>query len=120
MDCRYAKPWKDLDTSVSYCLFFPYSPEHLALTIPKSKDMRQDVSVSINVSLRGATNISGSASALFVGGFSILEVDKVKTNFPFCIVVYKNIFHHVSSFQYLFQFEFSGISISTNIWRMIS
>lgn len=72
----YAKPWKDLDTSVSYCLFFPYSPEHLALTTPKSKDMRQDVSVSINVSLRGATNISGSASALFVGGFSILEVDK--------------------------------------------
>ncbi|KAF7130117.1 hypothetical protein RHSIM_Rhsim10G0015700 [Rhododendron simsii] len=72
----YAKPWKDLDTGVSYCLFFPYTPEHLALAIPKSKDMRQDISVSINVSLRGAKNISGSASALFVGGFSILEADK--------------------------------------------
>ncbi|XWS30400.1 hypothetical protein CRYUN_Cryun24cG0114100 [Craigia yunnanensis] len=36
-DCRvdppfvgYAKPWMDLDTGNSFCLFFPYSPEHLA------------------------------------------------------------------------------------------
>uniref|UniRef100_A0A5B7BTW7 BIG2 domain-containing protein n=1 Tax=Davidia involucrata TaxID=16924 RepID=A0A5B7BTW7_DAVIN len=82
-DCRvdppfvgYAKPWRDLDTGNSYCLFFPYSPEHLVRYIPKSKDMRQDISVSINASLREANHISGSASALFIGGFSILEIDK--------------------------------------------
>ncbi|CAL5408207.1 unnamed protein product [Camellia sinensis] len=83
-DCRvdptfvgYAKPWKDLSGN-SYCLFFPYSPEHLVHSIPKSKDMRQDLSVSVHVLLRGANHISGSASAsaLFVGGFSILEMDK--------------------------------------------
>ncbi|XP_028095694.1 nuclear pore complex protein GP210-like isoform X3 [Camellia sinensis] len=74
---RYAKPWKDLSGN-SYCLFFPYSPEHLVHSIPKSKDMRQDLSVSVHVLLRGANHISGSASAsaLFVGGFSILEMDK--------------------------------------------
>ncbi|KAA8548147.1 hypothetical protein F0562_004591 [Nyssa sinensis] len=82
-DCRvdppfvgYTKPWRDLDTGNSYCLFFPYSPEHLVLHLPKSKDMRQDISVSINASLREANHISGSASALFIGGFSILEIDK--------------------------------------------
>ncbi|KAL7244357.1 hypothetical protein ACSBR1_016574 [Camellia fascicularis] len=73
----YAKPWKDLSGN-SYCLFFPYSPEHYIHSIPKSKDMRQDLSVSVHVLLRGANHISGSASAsaLFVGGFSILEMDK--------------------------------------------
>lgn len=103
VDCRYTKPWKDLDTGVSYCLFFPYTPEHLALAIPKSKDMRQDISVSINVSLRGAKNISGSASALFVGGFSILEADKViKKNFPSVYLFTKLFSIHISSFQHLF------------------
>ncbi|CAB4305668.1 unnamed protein product [Prunus armeniaca] len=72
----YAKPWLDLDTGNSYCLFFPYSPEHLVRLIPKSKDMKPDISVSINASLRGADHVSGSASALFVGGFSILEMGK--------------------------------------------
>lgn len=79
MDYRYAKPWLDLDTGNSYCLFFPYSPEHLVRLIPKSKDMKPDISVSINASLRGADHVSGSASALFVGGFSILEMGKVVT-----------------------------------------
>ena len=44
LDCRvnlpfvgYAKPWMDLDTGNSFCLFFPYSPEHLVRTIPKLK-----------------------------------------------------------------------------------
>lgn len=72
----YAKPWRDLETGNSYCLFFPYSPEHLVGSIPKSKNMRQDVSVSINASVRGVDHISGSASALFVGGFSVLEMSK--------------------------------------------
>ena len=35
--CSYAKPWMDLDTGNSFCLFFPYSPEHLVRTIPKLK-----------------------------------------------------------------------------------
>ncbi|KAK9272744.1 hypothetical protein L1049_003121 [Liquidambar formosana] len=82
-DCRvdppfvgYTKPWKDLETGDSFCLFFPYSPEHLVRSIPISKDMRPDISVSINASLREANHVSGSASALFIGGFSVLEMDK--------------------------------------------
>lgn len=35
------------------------------------------ISVSISASLREAGRISGSASSLFIGGFSILETDKV-------------------------------------------
>ncbi|GAY46849.1 hypothetical protein CUMW_100160 [Citrus unshiu] len=74
----YAKPWMDLDTGNLYCLFFPYSPEHLLRSVPKSKDTSPFISVSVNASLREAHRISGSASAsaLFVGGFSILEMDK--------------------------------------------
>ncbi|GMH15008.1 hypothetical protein Nepgr_016849 [Nepenthes gracilis] len=72
----YAKPWRDLDTGDSYCLFFPYSPEHLANSAPKSNNTRQDISVSIHASLRDANDVSGSASALFIGGFSILEMKK--------------------------------------------
>ncbi|KAG8634965.1 hypothetical protein MANES_17G112100v8 [Manihot esculenta] len=74
----FAKPWVDLDTGNSYCLFFPYSPEHLIRlrSIPGLKDMRPYVSIAVNASLREATHVSGSASALFIGGFSILEMDK--------------------------------------------
>ncbi|KAJ9135376.1 hypothetical protein P3X46_032567 [Hevea brasiliensis] len=72
----YAKPWMDLDTGNSYCLFFPYSPEHLVRSIPRMKDMRPYISVSINASLKEANHVSGSVSALFIGGFSILEMDK--------------------------------------------
>ncbi|KAF5479668.1 hypothetical protein F2P56_000470 [Juglans regia] len=70
----YAKPRMDLDTGSTYCLFFPYSPEHLVHSMPKSKDMRPDISVSINASMREANHVSGSASALFIGGFSVLEM----------------------------------------------
>lgn len=72
----YAKPWMDLESGNSYCLFFPYSPEHLVHSVPRLKDMRPYVSISINVSLREASHVSGSASAIFIGGFSILEMDK--------------------------------------------
>ncbi|XP_010248630.1 PREDICTED: nuclear pore complex protein GP210 [Nelumbo nucifera] len=72
----YARPWRDINSGNSYCLFFPYSPEHLVHSIPKTKAMRPDVSVSISASLREAEYVMGSATALFVGGFSILEMDK--------------------------------------------
>ncbi|KAI3474918.1 hypothetical protein Pfo_030229 [Paulownia fortunei] len=72
----FAKPWKDPDTGYSYCLFFPYSPEHLARTAPNSGNALHKVSVSVRASLRGDHHISGSASALFIGGFTILEMDK--------------------------------------------
>ncbi|XP_043725573.1 nuclear pore complex protein GP210 [Telopea speciosissima] len=82
-DCRvdppfvgYAKPWRDLDTGISYCLFLPYSPEHLAQSIPKLKAMRPDISITVNASLIDAENVMGSAPALFVGGFSILGMSK--------------------------------------------
>ncbi|CBI34863.3 unnamed protein product, partial [Vitis vinifera] len=83
-DCRvdppfvgYAKPWRDFGTGKSYCLFFPYSPEHLARSVPKSKDMRPYISLSISASVQETNHVSGSASALFVGGFSILEMGKL-------------------------------------------
>nr|GMC67213.1 nuclear pore complex protein GP210 [Ipomoea batatas]GME06981.1 nuclear pore complex protein GP210 [Ipomoea batatas] len=82
-DCRvdppyvgYVKPWKDFDTGNSYCLFFPYPPEHSIFSSPESRSMGQEMSVSISASLKGEKHVSSSASALFVGGFSILEVDR--------------------------------------------
>ncbi|KAF4381614.1 hypothetical protein F8388_021242 [Cannabis sativa] len=84
-DCRvnpsflgYAKPWLDLSTGNSYCLFFPYSPEHLAHLMPKTNAMKPKIPISIYASLREADHIQGSASALFVGGFSMLGTDKLK------------------------------------------
>ncbi|KAK6928386.1 hypothetical protein RJ641_006977 [Dillenia turbinata] len=72
----YVTPWRDLNTGNLYCLFFPHSPEHLAHSLPKSNDFRPDMFISISASLRGSSHASGSASALFIGGFSILEMDK--------------------------------------------
>ncbi|BAU00962.1 hypothetical protein VIGAN_11010600 [Vigna angularis var. angularis] len=71
----YVKPWLDQESGNSYCLFFPYSPEHLVHSVPKLEGMRPDVSVSISASLENE-HISGSASALFIGGFSIMEMSK--------------------------------------------
>ncbi|KAK9117285.1 hypothetical protein Sjap_016232 [Stephania japonica] len=82
-DCRvdppfvgYAKPWQDLDSGNAYCLFFPYSPKHLVYSVPKSKLMRPDISVYVNASVIGPETVSGSSTALFIGGFSILEAGK--------------------------------------------
>ncbi|KAJ8750145.1 hypothetical protein K2173_014060 [Erythroxylum novogranatense] len=72
----YAKPWVNLDNGNSYCVFFPYSPEHLARSIPRSKDMRPYISFSVSASIREANHISGSVSAIFIGGFSILDMNK--------------------------------------------
>ncbi|KAL3833124.1 hypothetical protein ACJIZ3_007860 [Penstemon smallii] len=72
----FAKPWKDLETGNSFCLFFPYSPEHLERAAPNAGETTHQISVSIRASLVGDDQISGSASALFIGGFSILEMDK--------------------------------------------
>lgn len=72
----YAKPWRDHDTGDSYCLFFPYSPEHLSRSVPKLVDRRKDVSITIQATLKEAKDVSGSASALFLTGFSILGMDK--------------------------------------------
>ncbi|XP_038715182.1 nuclear pore complex protein GP210 isoform X2 [Tripterygium wilfordii] len=72
----HAKPWMDLETSYFYCLFFPYSPEDLARSAPKSRNKKPYVSVSINASLKEAKNVSGSASVLFIGGFSVLGMHK--------------------------------------------
>ncbi|XP_077228958.1 embryo defective 3012 isoform X2 [Tasmannia lanceolata] len=82
----YAKPWTDLDTGHSFCLFFPYSPEYLARSMPKLMAMRPELKssgsegfmyISVIASLRGAPQIMGSANAPFVGGFSILEIKKL-------------------------------------------
>ncbi|KAK4272113.1 hypothetical protein QN277_020709 [Acacia crassicarpa] len=78
-DCRvdppfvgHAKPWLDLDTGNSYCVFFPYFPVQLVRLVPRLEGMRPDISLSIYASLKGANQASGSASALFIGGFSIM------------------------------------------------
>ncbi|KAK8631457.1 hypothetical protein V6N13_028245 [Hibiscus sabdariffa] len=85
-DCRvdppfvgYAKPWVDLDTGNSFCLFFPYSPEHLVRTAPKLKEMKPYIYVSVNASMKEHGHVSGSASALFVGGFSIVQLGEDTT-----------------------------------------
>ncbi|KAK8586935.1 hypothetical protein V6N12_021454 [Hibiscus sabdariffa] len=85
-DCRvdppfvgYAKPWMDLDTGDSFCLFFPYSPEHLVRTTPKLKDMKPYIYVSVNASMKEHSHVSGSASALFIGGFSVVQNGKDTT-----------------------------------------
>ncbi|WCJ21095.1 Nuclear pore complex protein GP210 [Euphorbia peplus] len=72
----YAKPWLDLETSISHCLFFPYSPEHLVHSTPRFKAASPYISVSVNAFLKDASNISGSASAMFIGGFAIFEMEK--------------------------------------------
>lgn len=47
-------------------------------SIPKSEGIiRPDISVSIYASLKEHEHVLGSASALFIGGFSIVEVGKV-------------------------------------------
>uniref|UniRef100_A0A7N0VCU3 Uncharacterized protein n=1 Tax=Kalanchoe fedtschenkoi TaxID=63787 RepID=A0A7N0VCU3_KALFE len=74
----YTKPWRDFETGKSFCLFFPYSPEHLVYSMPKSKDMRPDISVTISASLREADHVSGHATALFIGGFSVVDLGKVR------------------------------------------
>ncbi|XP_017229094.1 nuclear pore complex protein GP210 [Daucus carota subsp. sativus] len=71
----YADPWMDFESGMSYCLFFPYSPGHLVRSVGNLKDTRRDISVTINAFVRGTNNISGSASAFFVGGFAILDMD---------------------------------------------
>lgn len=45
--------------------------------MPKTKDLKPHISISIHASLREAKHLSGSASALFVGGFSMLQMGKV-------------------------------------------
>ncbi|KAL2529004.1 Nuclear pore complex protein [Forsythia ovata] len=72
----YAQPWRDLDTDNLYCLFFPYPPERLAHSAPSSRDSSWGISVTINASLRGDSRVSGSASTLFIGGFTVLEMEK--------------------------------------------
>lgn len=52
-------------------------------TVPKLKNKRQDISISIHAKLRDANDVSSSASALFLGGFSILDMDKV---ISFCML----------------------------------
>ncbi|XP_010435974.1 PREDICTED: nuclear pore complex protein GP210-like [Camelina sativa] len=73
----YAKPRMDLDTGNTYCLFFPYSPEHLVHSMTIAKDMKPHVSFSISASLKEAHHVSGSASALLIGGFSVTGPNKL-------------------------------------------
>ncbi|KAK9119821.1 hypothetical protein Scep_017914 [Stephania cephalantha] len=82
-DCRvdppfvgYAKPWQDLDSGNAYCLFFPYSPKHYVLSVPKSEIMGPEISVSVNASVIGPEIVTGSSTSLFIGGFLIFEADK--------------------------------------------
>ncbi|KZV46427.1 nuclear pore membrane glycoprotein 210-like [Dorcoceras hygrometricum] len=72
----FSKPWKDLDTGSLYCLFFPYSPEHLARSTPNLGGTGHHTSVSVRASLKGNHRISGSASAVFIGGFEVFEMDQ--------------------------------------------
>ncbi|XP_051140615.1 nuclear pore complex protein GP210 [Andrographis paniculata] len=72
----FAKPLRDLTSGSNYCLFFAHSPEHLARAFASSGNDLQHASVYVKASLHGDSRISGSASALFIGGFTILEMDR--------------------------------------------
>ncbi|KAK9676341.1 hypothetical protein RND81_11G070500 [Saponaria officinalis] len=72
----YTIPLRDLNTGESNCHFFPHNPEHLANFAPKSAYKRQDMSISVLAKLKENHEVSGSATALFVGGFSILNMNK--------------------------------------------
>ncbi|XP_068664790.1 nuclear pore complex protein GP210 isoform X3 [Aristolochia californica] len=103
-DCRvdpsfvgYAKPWRDLDTGNKYCLFFPYSPEHLVHSIPKLKAGKTELTshfgegvldISVIATLREDQEVMGSAHALFIGGFSLLGKSKLnlKANSNKCLI----------------------------------
>ena len=50
--------------------------KYLARCVLKSKDMRPYISLPTSVSLQETNHVSGSASTLFVGRFSILEMGK--------------------------------------------
>ncbi|KAL0662458.1 hypothetical protein Bca4012_099295 [Brassica carinata] len=69
-------PWVDLDSGDTRCLFFPYSPEHLVHSMSRSKDTKPHVSFSINASVKEGRHVSGSASALLIGGFSVAWPNK--------------------------------------------
>lgn len=43
-------------------------------SVPKSEGMRPDISLSVYASLKEHENVTGSVSALFIGGFSIMEM----------------------------------------------
>ncbi|KAH9331454.1 hypothetical protein KI387_003562, partial [Taxus chinensis] len=81
----YCKPWKDSISGMFYCLFIPHSPEYLAQILPGLKDRTQNfrvgdqdgrLHISITAVLRGAKEVSGSADAIFIVGFSVLDMDK--------------------------------------------
>ncbi|CAN6449269.1 unnamed protein product [Victoria cruziana] len=82
----YVTPWKDADAAKYYCLFFPYSPEHLSHALPilgaakfevKNDLVNRALFVSISVTLRGAYPMSGSVRLPFHSGFSILGIHKL-------------------------------------------
>ncbi|XP_031481437.1 nuclear pore complex protein GP210 isoform X2 [Nymphaea colorata] len=82
----YVTPWKDADAAKYYCLFFPYSPEHLSHALPiigtnkfvvKRGLGDRPMFVSISVTLRGAYPMSGSVRLPFHSGFSVLGIHKL-------------------------------------------
>lgn len=72
----FVKAWFDLFTGKFYCIFFPHSPEHLLRIAPDSADIRRGLAISIRASLIEDSSISDSASAIFLGGFSLLGADE--------------------------------------------
>ncbi|CAI9088048.1 OLC1v1022278C1 [Oldenlandia corymbosa var. corymbosa] len=70
-----AKPWLDTITGRLYCSFVPHSPEQLVQKAPEFVDLNHGVSISLSASSL-EDRISGSASAIFVRGFSFLGKDE--------------------------------------------
>ncbi|XP_023634902.1 nuclear pore complex protein GP210 isoform X2 [Capsella rubella] len=76
----YAKPWTDIDSGSTFCLFFPYSPKYLVHSMSIAEYMKPYVSFSVIASLNEAHQVSGSASALLIGGFSVKGPSKLYIN----------------------------------------
>lgn len=71
----FAEPRSDPYACVLSCAFFPYSPELLLSFLPSHQEIGKRIPISVDALLFGETNVSGSASALFICGFAVLEMN---------------------------------------------
>ncbi|CAI9087870.1 OLC1v1022055C1 [Oldenlandia corymbosa var. corymbosa] len=71
-----AKPWLDTIRGRPYCSFIPHSPEQLVQKAPDFADVNRGLTISLSASSLEENGVSGSASAIFIGGFSFLGKDE--------------------------------------------
>lgn len=85
LDCSEAKAWREPGRSVFQCVFLPYQPvklyAHMKETYQKSSSFKQKASklhngkleFTMTAMVEGASGSEGSATAWFIGGFSVVD-----------------------------------------------